>query len=383
MNFEFSTRQKLLKDAAREVMEKEIIPIANESDKNKLLLDRKLLKELLGKLIPLGYIGSFLPKELGGYDLDYVTYGILIEELFRAYASLGMILSVQNTFGGIHFLGTSEMKKRFLPSLLKGEKIICCETTEPNIESKEAEIKTSVTLDGDHYVVNGAKAWVTNGSISDICVVVAQTKIESGFSGLCYLVIERWASPYEVRELPKLGLRSCPIAEINFNNCRVPKENLLSSPGENLKNILQLYEFIKSTMALGAVGIAQSAIDLSVLYAKQRHQFCRPIGSFQLIQGMISDMIVQTEASRLLGFRALSLLDKGVRCDKEASMAKFFSAEAVLQVTSMAIQIHGALGLSEELPLERFFRDARTWTVPDRTSQTQRLIVGRNVLGMN
>lgn len=382
MDFEFSTRQKLLKESAREVMEKEIVPIADEYDKNKLLFDRKLLKELLDKLIPLGYIGAFLPKEAGGYGLDHITYGILIEELFRAYASLGMILYVQNIFGGIYHFGTPEMKKRFLPSLLKGEKIICCEIAEPNVGFNAAEIETFVNLDGDYYVVNGTKSWIINGSISDICVLVVQTKRGSGSSDLCLLIVEREVFPYEAREIPKLGIQSCSTAELHFNNCRVSKENLLFSQEDGLKDILRLFEFMKSTIALGSVGIAQAAIDASIRYAKQRHQFGKPIGSFQLIQEMIADMIIQTEASRLLGFRALSLLDKNARCDKEASMAKVFSFEAALRVTSMAIQIHGALGLSEELPIERFFRDARTLTIPDRTSQIQRLMVGRNVLGL-
>jgi alkylation response protein AidB-like acyl-CoA dehydrogenase len=238
-------------------------------------------------------------------------------------------------------------------------------------------------LDGDDYVVNGTKAWITNGNLSDICVLVTQTKRGSGASGICHLIVERKDSPYEARELPKIGMRSCNSAELYFNNCRVPKENLLVPPGEGLKDILRGFEEMRSIMALGAAGISQAAIDASIRYAKQRHQFGKPIGRFQLIQEMIAEMIVETEISRLLGFRALSKIDKGVRCDSEASMAKFYSVEAAVRVTYKAIQIHGAMGLSEELPLERYFRDARTWTIPDGTTQIQKLIVGRNALGMS
>ena len=383
MDFEFTTRQKILKDVAREVMEKEIIPIADEWDKNKLLHDRKRLKELLDKIIPLGYIGGVLPKELGGYGLDYVSYGILSEELFRAYASLGMVVSLQNTLGGIHRFGTPEQKKKFLPPMLKGEMIVCNGITEPNVGSNPAEIETEAILDGDFYVVNGSKAWITNGTISDICSLVAQTKRGSGASGLCHLIVEREVSPYETRELPKLGMRSCPTSEMHFKNCRVPKENLKVSPGEGLKDTLRGFEIMRSTMALGSAGMAQAAIDASIRYVKQRRQFGKLIGNFQLVQEMIADMIVETEISRLLGFRALSKIDKGVRCDSEASMAKFYSVEAALRVTSLAIQVHGAMGLSEELPLERYFRDARTWTIPDGTTQIQKLVISRNALGIS
>jgi alkylation response protein AidB-like acyl-CoA dehydrogenase len=376
-------RQKILKDTAREVMEKEIIPIADEWDKNKLLHDRKHLKKVLDKLIPLGYVGATLPKELGGYGLDHVTYGILTEELFRAYASLGMVANLQNALGNIGVFGNDEQKKKFLPPMLKCEMIICMGVTEPNVGSNPAEMETLATLDGDDYVVNGTKAWITNGNLSDICVLVTQTKRGSGASGICHLIVERKDSPYEARELPKIGMRSCNSAELYFNNCRVPKENLLVPPGEGLKDILRGFEEMRSIMALGAAGISQAAIDASIRYAKQRHQFGKPIGRFQLIQEMIAEMIVETEISRLLGFRALSKIDKGVRCDSEASMAKFYSVEAAVRVTYKAIQIHGAMGLSEELPLERYFRDARTWTIPDGTTQIQKLIVGRNALGMS
>jgi alkylation response protein AidB-like acyl-CoA dehydrogenase len=383
MDFELTMRQKILKDTAREVMEKEIIPIADEWDKNKLLHDRKHLKEVLDKLIPLGYVGATLPKELGGYGLDHVTYGVLTEELFRAYASLGMVANLQNALGNIGVFGNDEQKKKFLPPMLKGEMFICMGVTEPNVGSNPAEMETLATLDGDDYVVNGTKAWITNGNLSDICVLVTQTKRGSGASGICHLIVERKDSPYEARELPKIGMRSCNSAELYFNNCRVPKENLLVPPGEGLKDILRGFEEMRSIMALGAAGISQAAIDASIRYAKQRHQFGKPIGRFQLIQEMIAEMIVETEISRLLGFRALSKIDKGVRCDSEASMAKFYSVEAAVRVTYKAIQIHGAMGLSEELPLERYFRDARTWTIPDGTTQIQKLIVGRNALGMS
>jgi acyl-CoA dehydrogenase len=383
MDFDFNDEQRLLKESAREVMEKEIIPIADEYDKGKLLHDRKRLKELLDKLAPLGYLGATIPEEDGGFGLDYVSWGILFEELARAFASLAGILIISGS--GIIFskLGTPEQKKKFLPSLLTGEKIPCTAITEPNVGSNPAAIETLAVLDGDHYVINGTKTWISNGVISDVAIVVAQTKKGAGASGLCHLIVEREVSPYEARELPLIGVRaSCP-SELVFEDCRVPKENLLVLPGEGLKRVLQRFELARATMAIGAVGMAQAAIDASVRYAKERHQFGKPIGSFQLIQEMIVDMIAYTESSRLLAFRALSMLDKGVRCDRETSIAKFYATEAAVKVTSMAIQVHGAMGLPEEMPVERFFRDARVWTIPDGATQIQKLVVGRNVLGLN
>jgi alkylation response protein AidB-like acyl-CoA dehydrogenase len=384
MDFDFTDEQRLLKESAREVMEKEIIPIADEYDKGKLLHDRKRLKELLNKLAPLGYLGATVPEEDGGFGLDYVSWGVLFEELARAFASLAGILIIISG-AGIMFsrLGTSQQKKRFLPPLLKGEEIPCTAITEPNVGSNPAAIETLATLDGDHYVLNGTKIWISNGVISDVAIVVAQTKKGAGASGLCQLIVERKVSPYEASELPLMGVRaSCP-SELVFEDCRVPKENLIVPPGEGLKRTLQLFEVGRATMAIGAVGMAQAAIDASIRYAKERHQFGKPIGSFQLIQEMIVDMIALTESSRLLAFRALSMLDKGVKCDRETSIAKFYATEAAVKVTSMAIQVHGAMGLSEEMPVERFFRDARVWTIPDGATQIQKLVVGRNVLGLN
>lgn len=384
MDFEYNDEQRLLKESAREVMEKEIIPIADEYDKGKLLHDRRRLKTLLDKLAPLGYLGALVPEDDGGLGIDYVSWGILFEELARAFASLAGILIIISGAGVmLSRLGTPQQKKRFLPPLLKGEEIPCTAITEPNVGSNPAAIETLAILDDDHYVLNGTKTWISNGVISDVAIVVAQTQKGSGASGLCQLIVEKKVSPYEASELPLMGVRaSCP-SELVFEDCRVPKENLLVAPGEGLKRTLQLFEVGRATMAIGAVGMAQAAIDASIRYAKERRQFGKPIGSFQLIQEMIVDMIAYTEASRLLAFRALSMLDQGVKCDRETSIAKFYATEAAVKVTSMAIQIHGAMGLSEEMPVERYFRDARVWTIPDGATQIQKLVVGRNVLGLN
>ena len=382
MDFEFSSEQKMVQETARRLMEREIVPLADEYDKTKALCDRLKLKVLLDKIAPLGYLGNVIPEEYGGAGLDFVTFGILMEELSRAYASLGGIILIQSASREIYELGTEEQRRRFLPSLCSGEKILCTAITEPNVGSDNANIETLAREDGDFYTVNGTKIWISNGSISDVAIVVVQTERGAGPKGLAHLIVDRGQSPYSTRELSKLGLRSFPTSELVFENCRVPKENLLVPPGGGLKNLLRLYEGARAMMAIGAVGMAQAAIDASIRYAKERIQFGKPIGSFQLIQQMIADMLAETEAARLLAYKAFSMIDKGVRCDRETSIAKFYATEAAVRVTSMAIQIHGAYGLSEEYPVERYFRDARSFTIPDGTTQIQKLIVGRSALGL-
>ena len=382
MDFDFTDEQRMIQETARKVMERDIIPIADEYDRTKALLDRQKLKAVLDKLAPLGYLGHVIPVEWGGAGLDHMSLGILLEELSRAYASLAGIILIQTSSREIHEFGTEEQKRHYLPLLCSGDKIICSAITEPNVGSNNADIETFAREDGDFYVINGTKIWISNGGISDMSIVVAQTERGSGAKGLCHILVDREVSPYETRELSKLGLRSFPTSEVVFEDCRVPKENVLVPPGEGLKTILRLYEGARAMMAIEAVGMAQAAIDSSIQYAKERYQFGKPIGSFQLIQEMIANMVAETDASRLLAYRAFYQIDKGVRCDRETSIAKFYATEAAVRTTSAAIQIHGAYGLSEEFPVERFFRDARSFTIPDGTTQIQKLIVARSILGL-
>jgi alkylation response protein AidB-like acyl-CoA dehydrogenase len=383
MDFEFSDEQKMLRDTARRLMEKEIIPLAGEYDRKKSLNDKKVLKPLFEKLAPLGYLGGQVPVEAGGAGLSFVSWGILMEELWRAYASLGGIVHIQNGLKSVYELGNPEQRRRFLPPLLRGDHIMCHAITEPNVGSDASAVETMAVLEGDHYVLNGTKTWISNGTISDICRVVAQTKRGSGAAGICHLLVERSQSPYESREIQKMGVRSFPTAELFFDNCRVPKENLLVAPGDGLKAILKSLAAARLGIAMGAVGIGQAAIDASVRYAKERIQFGKPIGSFQLIQEAIADMIAEIEASRLLSFRGYSLIDRGTRCDQEAAVAKFFSTEAAMRVTTKAVQVHGAYGLSEEYAVERYFRDAQSFPIPDGTNHILRLLVARSVLGIS
>jgi alkylation response protein AidB-like acyl-CoA dehydrogenase len=285
--------------------------------------------------------------------------------------------------GRIANCGNRELKERILPGLLNGDTIICSAITEPNVGSDTASIETKAVPDGDDYIINGTKMWISNGTIADYVIVTLKIIDPAGGKPRTgQILVERERSPFTAREIHKMGVRSFPTAELVFEDCRVPRENLLrpkeGSQGEPLDSL----NFARANASISAVGISQAALEASIRYAKERTQFGKPIGQFQLIQAMIADMMAEIEAGRFLAYRAFFLLGKGVRCYRECSLAKAFCTEAAVRVTSKAVQIHGAYGLSEEYPVERYFRDARCYTIPDGTTQIQQLIVGREVLGM-
>jgi len=385
MILELNEAQKILQKNAREFMEREIIPIADEYDRKYHPLPKDIALGLLKKLVPLGYIGSTLPPEYGGQSLDLVSYGVLGEELSRAYLSLGMIVLIQDgsVLPVIVAHGTPEQKAKYIPRIMSLEKITCFCLTEPDVGSGARDLSTSAVLDGDHYVLNGTKTWITNGGIADLAVVFASTDRSKGARGISCFLVDRAESPFTSRELPKLGCRSCPTSELSFEDCRVPKNNLIGTPGSAYLLALSELAKLRVAVGVGAVGLAQAAIDAAIKYAQERKQFGRPIGSFQLVQEMIADMAILTDAARLICYRALYLIGKGQIPFKEASMAKAYSTEAAVEVTSKAIQVHGAYGISEEYPVERYFRDARTLTFPDGATQIQKLVIGRELLGIS
>jgi len=385
MILELNEAQKILQKNAREFMEREIIPIADEYDRKYHPLPKDVALKLLKKLVSLGYVGSTLPPEHGGQGLDLISYGVIGEELARAYLSLAMIVLMQD--GGVLSIlaahGTPEQKAKYIPKIMSLEKITCFCLTEPDVGSGARDLKTSAVLDGDYYALNGTKTWITNGGIADLAVVFASTDRSKGARGISCLLVDKDESPFTTRELPKLGCRSCPTSEMNFEDCRVPKANLIGTPGSAYLLALAELARLRVAVGIGALGLAQASIDAAVKYAQERKQFGRPIGSFQLIQEMIADMAIMTDAARFLCYRALYLIDKGQIPFKEASMAKAYSTEMAVAVTSKAIQVHGAYGISEEYPVERYFRDARTLTFPDGATQIQKLVIGREMLGIS
>ena len=381
MDFDYTEEQQMLKTNVRNFLEKEIAPIVDEQEK-KGPLDKETTVSLIQKLMPFGYLTGFLPQEHGGSELDHKTEGILVEELARVWASLAGIVFIASGFWWLlSEAGIPEQKERLLPLATSGDYIGCLAITEPNAGSDVASVQTTATLSGNHYVINGTKTWISNGSIADAAFILATTGKSLGPLGMSFFLVERDVSPFTSRELHKLGLRSFPTAELSFDDCRVPQENLLD-PGSGYQQTMTFFDMSRAMVGATCTGIAQAAIDASIKYAQDRTQFGHPIGSFQMIQEMIVDMIAETEAGRLLSFRALDLLDKGQKSRWQSSLAKAYATEAAVRTTSKAIQIHGAMGLSDEYPVERYFRDARSLTIPDGTTQMQKLIVGRDVLGI-
>ncbi|RJQ75227.1 MAG: acyl-CoA dehydrogenase [Desulfobacteraceae bacterium] len=383
MDFEFSKEQKMLQKSVREYLNDKIAPIADERDRLGPLTKEEA-HLFLKDLEPFGYVGTLVPESLGGPEMTHIDWAIIHEELRKIWAGLGGTVGItSSTAHSISQTRNEALRDRVLPGLLSGDKIACTAITEPDVGSNAASITTEALLDGDDYIVNGTKMWISNGTIADYVVLVATVDPSKGQGGILTLLVERDVSPFEAREIKKMGAKSFPTAELVFKNCRVPKANLLTAPGEGFKHTLRGLTFARCNAAIASVGIAQAALDAAVRYAKGRTQFGKVIGKFQLIQEMLADMAIDIEAGRFLTYHAFFLMDQGKTPVKEASMAKAFATEAGVRVASKAIQIHGAYGLSEEFQVERYFRDARIYTIPDGTTEIQKLVIGREMLGMS
>jgi len=383
MDFGFTEEQRMLQANIKAFMEKEIIPLASERDRNGPLTRQETVA-YIKKLMPFGFYNGDQPQEYGGMGIDSKTHGLIYEELAYAWAGLAGTVNLAEVITMPLF--PEDIRKKFIPRIAAGELIHCAGITEPNAGTNSAALETTATLEGDHYVINGTKTWISDGTIADVCVLLATTDKSLGPKGISLFLVEQERSPFQVRELHKMGLRAFPTAELIFDNCRVPKENnLMHEEGSQSGYLwmMKTFDRFRPQWALHAVGISQAAIDASVKYARERLQFGKAIGSFQLVQNMIYEMVAETEASRLLAYRALDMLDKGEKCRWESSLAKGYATEAAVRVTSNAIEIHGAMGLSEDYPIERYFRDARAWTIPDGTTEVQKLIVGREKLGIS
>jgi alkylation response protein AidB-like acyl-CoA dehydrogenase len=382
MDFELTVDQKLMKRNVRNFLNKEIAPLANEYERKYHSLPKEIVIKLLKLLAPFGYVGGILPEDGGGAGLSFLSYGLLLEELGQVYASLAFIELGQTiaTRYAIYKFGSKELKAKFLQRMMSGEIICASAITEPDVGSAARDLTTTAVLQGDEYVINGTKTWATLGEIADIVYVTAVRDLDKGQRDFCTFVVEKGRSNFTARVLPKLGLRNAASAEIVFENCRVPKENILGEPGSGLEMTLEGVGLGRLAIATIALGIAEAALKSSVEYARQRKQFGRQIGRFQLIQEMIAEMTTEIECARLLTYKGWDILDKGTGSALAFSMAKLYSTEMAIRVTSKAIEIHGAYGLSEEYPLERYFRDARCLTFPDATSEIQKLIMGREIL---
>ncbi len=384
MDFKLTWEQEALVEQVDAFCRKEIASTVDERDRSKYLRDAKRVKELLKQLRPFGVLAGPVSEQCGGAGLDYVTTGLVNERLAQYWASLHGICMIQTAAARlIAEIDNDEVRERFLPSICSGELIACAGITEPDVGSNPINIGTTLTKVKGGYAVNGTKTWISNGSISDVAIVIATVDRMAGAKGLAAVLVDRRESPYETRELDKLGLRAFPTSELYFTDTFVPKENVLAAPGKGLKTTLRTFELARSLMGTASVGYARAAIKLAVEYAQQREQFGKKIASFQLVQSMIADMRARTDAAAFLVYRALWMMDQGMRCEAESALGKFYATEAAVATTSECIQILGAYGLSEEYPAERLFRDARSMTIPDGTTQIQKMIVAREMLGVS
>lgn len=378
MNLELSEEQQLLQKSVREFAEAEVRPLAKENDET-----GKFPRGLFQKAAELGLTGVAIPEAEGGAGMDHISYAIVIEEISRVCASTGVILSVQNSLycDPIHRFGTGEQKKKFLLPFARGEKIGCYALTEPQAGSNAAALATKAVRKGDKYVINGTKAWITNGGAADAAIVYVNTQPEKGEKGITALVVEKGTPGFAVgKEEKKLGIHATACTELSFSDCEVPAGNRIGEEGEGYKVALSTLDGGRIGIAAQATGIAQGAFEAALSYAQQRQAFGHPIADFQAIQFMLADMATEIDAARLLLRRAAWKQDSGARFSMEAAIAKLFASEMSTRVAHKAIQIHGGYGYSSEYPVERAYRDARITEIYEGTSEIQRLVIAAWVL---
>lgn len=380
MDFDLTEEQRMIQETIRKFADEEIAPVASENDKK-----AHFPRDLFEKLAALGFMGTPIPEEYGGAGFDFISHAIVAEEIGRVDSSLRGTYSVQVSLVELPILkfANEEQKKKYLPKLTSGEWIGCFGLTEPNAGSDPASMTTSAVEDGDSYVLNGQKTWITNAGIADLAIIYAKTDKEAGPKGITAFFVERGMEGFSTRDLhDKLGLRASNTAEIFLENCRVPKENIMGELNRGFKVAMGTLDYGRYTVSAGCVGSAQGCINICKKYVKERIQFGKPIGGFQLVQQMIADMVVECEAGRLLVYRAGHMKNKGLPNTRETSIAKYYCSEMVNRVAYKAVQLHGGYGFSGEYDVERFYRDARINTLYEGTSQIQQLIIGAYELGI-
>lgn len=375
MNFSFTEEQEMLKKMVRDFAENEIAPTAAIRDE-----EERFDRDIFDKMAELGLTGIPWPEKYGGIGSDYVSYVIAVEEISRVCASMGVTLSVQTSLVGwpIYTFGTEEQKETYLRAIATGEKIGAYALTEPGSGSDAAAMKTTAVLDGDEYVLNGTKIFITNGGIADVYLVFALTDPEAKHKGVSAFLVDADSPGFKVGKIErKLGIRSSPTAEIIMEDCRVPAKNLLGKPGEGFKIAMKTLDGGRNGIAAQAVGIAQGAFDAALEYAKTRKQFGKPIGSFQAIGFKLADMKTNIEAARLLTYLAAWKESEGLSYGMESAMSKVFAGDMAVKVTTEAVQIFGGYGYTKEYPVERYMRDAKITQIYEGTQEIQRLVISR------
>jgi butyryl-CoA dehydrogenase len=381
MDFDLTDEQRLIRDTAREFVDKEIAPRARDNDRN-----AHFDLELVEKMAAQGYLGAIVPREYGGAGLDYISYGLVVEQVGRGCSSMRTVVSVQTSLvcSAILKWGTEEQKHTYLPKLTSGEWLGCFGLTEPDTGSDAANQKTRARKVDGGWSISGSKMFISIGSHARVALIFAQTDPSLGYKGLACFLVDTEHPGYTAQEIHhKLGLRGSDTAELALDEVEVPDEAMLGGIGDGFKVAMSALDSGRFSVASGCVGVMQGCVDACVSYAKEREQFGKPIGSFQLVQAMIADMIVDMEAARGLAWRAGVLKDQGKPSTTETSIAKLFATEAAVRTANTAIQVHGGSGYVDDHPVERYFRDVRVTTLYEGTSQIQKLIIGRAATGIN
>jgi butyryl-CoA dehydrogenase len=380
MDFRFTEEQLLIKQMVRDFAEKEIGPRAEEIDATD-----QFPFDIFKRMGELGLLGIPFKETYGGAGADYLSLLIALEEIARLSGTVAIIMDAQTSLccEPIYLFGTEAQKKKYLPALVSGEKIGAFGLTEPQAGSDAGATRTRAVREGDEWVINGEKIFITNGSLADVLVITAKTDPEKGTSGISSFIIEKGTPGFQAgRDEKKMGLKGSVTSQLFFSNCRIPAANLLGHENEGFKQFLTTLDAGRLAISAMAVGLAQGALDRAVAYAKERVQFNKPIAQFEAIQWMVAEMATEVEAARMMVQRGAWLKEQGVRFTKEAAMAKLFCTEMSERVCYKAIQIHGGYGYVREYAVERMYRDQRLCAIGEGTNEIQRLIISRQVLGL-
>jgi alkylation response protein AidB-like acyl-CoA dehydrogenase len=376
MNFELTEEQNLIRDMVRSFAEAEVAPSARQRDEDESF-DRALMYDRLGEL---GLTGIVFPEEYGGAGADYISYAIAVEELSRVCGSTGVTLSAHLSLcaNPIYMFGTEAQKQKFLVPLAKGEKLGAFGLTEPSAGSDAGGTKTTATKDGNDWILNGSKIFITNAGEAETYVVLARSdKSAEKHRGISAFIVEKGTPGFSFgKKEAKMGIRSSHTMELVFENCRIPGDNLLGQEGQGFKVAMKTLDGGRIGIAAQALGIAQGALDAAIAYTKEREQFNKPIATFQGVQFQLADMATQVEAARLLIYNAAYRASAGLSYSQESAMAKLFASETAMRVTTQSVQLHGGYGYTREFPVERMMRDAKITEIYEGTSEIQRVVIG-------
>lgn len=380
MNFELSEEQVMFRNMVRKFAEQEMLPTLKDYERQ-----HKINYDVIKKMASLGLIGAHIPQEYGGLGLDYTTSAIIWEQLSQASWTQTLISLGHSVLAGTILMNVAskEQKQNYLPPTCQGEMMIAVAAVEPNAGSDATAIETTAVLDGDEWVINGGKNFISHGGIADVVLVLVQTDKTKGVKGIALVAVDKDTKGFSSHDVEMVGDKAGDIANLGFVDCRVPKDNLIGEVGRGLQNSLVGIDTARLFIAAGGVGMAQSCLDACIKYAKERHQFGKPIASFQLVQETIARMQAETEAVRWQVYYAAELKSQGKPHGKELSAAKWLASELAVRASSEAVRLHGAYGCTDDFPVEHHYRDAVLSTILGGTTEMHKLLIGRELLDIN